>query len=199
MKLAQKQPLIKSLYLKLLITVKHWGRETEDVSDRRSALRASNCVHAGFILTLVGPHLLLLDSTFLLSPPHQLDSFHLCIPLMSSSSFCPSPFSLAPPPLLLKLQGNFIFSRLQSVFQWLSEDRRKHIYEDIWVPCLFEHPTPHPLVLWPPTHWDSMRSHRSLREVKRIVKFEIRHFLFYKPNAKKHSIMHAEKRVGQNY
>lgn len=92
MKLAWKQLLIKSLYLKLLVTVKHWGRETEVVSDWQSDLRAPNCVHAGFILALDGPLLLFLTSTFLLSPPHQLDSFHLCIPLMffRSSSIFPS-------------------------------------------------------------------------------------------------------------
>lgn len=93
MKLAWKQPLIKSLFLKLLVTVKHWGRETEGVSDWWSELQASNCVHAGFILALDGPLLLLLTSTFLLSPPHQLRLLssshppHIVIFFLSSSLF----------------------------------------------------------------------------------------------------------------
>lgn len=91
-KLNLKQRLIKSFYLRLLVPVKHWGRETAAVSDWRSVLQASNCVHAGYIPRSVGPLLLLLASTFSLSPHHQRGSFHPPAPLMSLSSFCPHLF-----------------------------------------------------------------------------------------------------------
>lgn len=123
-----------ALYLQLLITVKHWGRETEGISDRRSALWASNYVHTGFILALIGP--LLLDSTSLLSPPHQLDSFYLRIHLMSSSSVCPLISPAPPPPLLYSSFKAISSSCISKLFQWLFEDRRKHTYEDIRGPCL---------------------------------------------------------------
>lgn len=98
MKLNLKQRLIKSFYLKLLVPVKHWGRETQAVSDWRSVLQASNCVHAGFILALLVlssfsllqlfSYLLLTSGVpFILPPPSCPHLLPALIFLFHSSSF----------------------------------------------------------------------------------------------------------------
>lgn len=130
MKVAWKQPLIKSLYLKLLVTVKHGGREMEDVSDWWSELQASKCVHAGFILSRVGPLLLLLPSTFLLSP------------FISASPSCPHLLSVLIPPLLLRLLfccsfKAFSFSPIPKVSPSSSLRTHAKIYIKTYEPLVF--------------------------------------------------------------
>lgn len=149
MKQAWKQALIKSLYLKLLVTVKHWRRERETVSDWWSVLQASNCVHVQFILADFSPLLPFLTSTFLLFPPHQLHSFQLLSPS------CPRLFLvLIPLPWLLLL----FYCSFKANTVKLTLPSLKSPSVALWgmtQKYIIRHFEPHPLlssVLWPPTH-----------------------------------------------